>query len=183
MNDHLEKALEIHREKLQHIKLFLSDADGVLTDGRIYWAGDERKFNRFFHISDGYGMRILKQAGIKIGVISGGNSQGLHQWSHYMKLDFLKTGNEDKRQGYLDILNSWEGLKDEDIAYVGDEFFDLPLLRRVGFSATPPHASKEVKQSCHYVTTRPAGQGCIREVVELIRMAQNIVPSIPDFPL
>ena len=176
----LERAVEKHREKLQRIKLFLTDIDGVLTDGRIYWASEEVGFNRFFCASDGYGLKIMMQAGIKVGVISGGESVGVLKRFRELKLDFIKVGDEDKRRPYLEILEA-SGLSDSEALYIGDEFFDLPLLKRVGFSAAPPHADPEVQAACDYVTTREGGRGCVREVVNLVRLAQGIVPVVPDF--
>ena len=178
--DELSQVVEFHREKLQRIKLFLTDVDGVLTDGRVYWSGEEVGFNRFFNVSDGYGLRLMMEGGLKVGVISGGESLGLLQRARGLQLDFMKTGSEDKRQHYLDIVNSCD-LTDQEVLYIGDEFFDIPLLKRVGFSVAPPHADPEVKAVCDYVTTRSGGKGCVREVVNLVRMVQNITPHIVDF--
>lgn len=176
----IKKVAEPYWDKLQKIKLFLTDADGVLTDGRVYWDSEEIGFNRFFHIADGYGLKMLMNGGIKVGVISGGDSPGLVKRVENLKLDFMKIGNEDKRQGYLEIVNEY-GCSDEEVLYIGDEFFDLPLLRRVGLSVAPPHAAPEVKAVCDYITSRPGGQGCVREVADMVRLVQNIVPHIPDF--
>ena len=176
----LKKTDEDFQDKLKKIKVFLTDVDGVLTDGRVYWANNEIGFNRFFHISDGYGLKILMGGGLKVGVISGGESLGLIKRVKSLNLDFMKIGDEDKRQGYLEIVKEC-GVSDEEVLYMGDEFFDIPILRRVGFSACPPHAAMEVKAVCDYTTTRLCGEGCVREVVDMVRSAQNIIPLIPDF--
>ena len=169
-----------HQERLKKIKLFLCDVDGVLTDGRVYWAGADVGFNRFFHVADGHGLKLLMQGGIQVGIISGGRSLGVIKRAESLQLDFAKLGNEDKRQGYLEILQA-TGLADEEALYMGDELFDLPLLKRVGFSAAPPDACPEVLAACHYVTTRPGGKGCVREVVDMLRIAQAMPLEVPNF--
>lgn len=180
MSRNLLSVVDQHKEKLRLIKVFLTDVDGVLTDGRLYWAGEELGFGRFFNTADGYGLKIMMEGGLKVGVISGGNSPSFLERVRALQMDFIKFGNEDKRQGYLDILRE-SGCTDEEILYIGDEFFDIPLLKRAGFSAAPPHAPPEVLNVCDYTTTREGGMGCVREVVDLVRMAQGITPSIPDF--
>lgn len=176
----LRRIAEYHKEKLSKIKLFLCDVDGILTDGRVYWSGDEVGFNRFFHVHDGYGLKMLMNAGIKVGVISGGESVGVLKRAENLKLDYIKVGNEDKRKGYLEIIEE-SGLKDEEILYIADEFFDLPILKRVGFSATVPSASEEIKKVCDYITYKDSGLGCVRELVDVLRYVHNIVPEIKDF--
>ena len=86
-------------------------------------------------------------------------------------------GNEDKREAYDEVLKL-TGVTDDEILYMGDEFFDLPILKRVGFAATPPHASCEIRDEVDYVTFREGGNGCVREVIDLLRYAQEIIPQI-----
>ncbi len=165
--------------ELKRIKVFLTDVDGILTDGRVYYAGAEVGFNRWFHIRDGYGFKILQNAGIKVGFISGGKSVGLEKRAEILKLDYVFLGNEDKRGAYQKVLS--DGYKDEEICYLGDEFFDIPLLKRAGFSASVYTASPEVKEASMYICHTEPGMGVAREVIELIRHAQNIVPKVIDF--
>lgn len=167
------------KNKLEKIKVFLADVDGVLTNGEIYWSGAEVGFNRAFHAHDGYGMKILQRAGIKVGIITGGNSLGVKKRAEYLELDYAFIGNEDKRESFKQILQ--DGYKEEEILYIGDEFFDLPILKRAGFSATVPAASMEIKEVVDYVTLRHGGDGAVREVVDLVRYVQGIVPEVPDF--
>jgi 3-deoxy-D-manno-octulosonate 8-phosphate phosphatase (KDO 8-P phosphatase) len=164
-------------EKLKKIKIALFDVDGVLTDGRVYWSGKEVGYNRYFHTSDGYGLKVLMKAGLKVGIITGGNSQGVEKRFGDLGLDFIYMGDEDKRHAWDDILKK-TGVKEEEILYMGDEFFDLPLLKKAGFSATVPHASIEIREEVDYVTHRSSGTGCVREVIDLLRHAQGIVPEI-----
>lgn len=169
-----------YEDKLKKIKVCLFDIDGILTDGMIYYGGEEIGFNRFFNVLDGYGMRLLSQNGIKIGFITGGKSLGIQKRHEYLKADYLHMGTEDKRKSYIEIRED-SGCTDEEILYMGDEFFDIPLLKKAGFSATVPHASAEVQAVVDYVTVRNGGEGAVREVIDMIRYAQNIIPNVPDF--
>lgn len=173
----LRKTAKKYQDKLEKIKLCLFDVDGVLTDGRLYWSGEEVGFNRFFHAHDGYGIKVLMQAGIKVGIITGGNSLGVKKRFEGLGVDFLYMGNEDKRQALDDILQK-TGFTDDEFLYMGDEFFDLPLLKRAGFSVSVPGASHEVKESVDYITERESGNACAREVIDMLRYVQGIVPKV-----
>lgn len=165
------------QEKLVKIKMALFDVDGVLTDGKLHWAGEEVGYNRQFHAQDGYGLKVLKKAGIKVGIITGGNSLGVKKRFTDLGLDFIYMGDEDKRHAWEDVIQK-TGLSEEEVLYMGDEFFDLPLLKRAGFSATVPQASIEIREAVDYVSHRPSGEGCVREVIDLVRHAQGIVPEV-----
>lgn len=166
--------------KLKPIKVFLLDVDGILTDGRLWWMGEEVGWNRFFHAHDGYGVKILERAGIRVGLISGGQSQGLEKRVGDLGVSFSFLGNEDKREAYLEVKKI-TGCEDHEILYMGDEFFDLPLLKRAGFSATVPNASLEIQESVDYVTVREGGQGAVREVIDMIRYVQGWEPEVLEF--
>ncbi|MCK5074544.1 MAG: HAD hydrolase family protein [Bacteriovoracaceae bacterium] len=167
------------QDKLKKIKVFLADVDGILTDGRIFWAGPEVGFNRAFHALDGYGMKMLQRAGLKVGIISGGDSKSVKVRSDYLKLDYVFIGNEDKREALLTVMK--DGFKPEEVCFMGDEFFDLPVLKKAGFSATVPKASPEIREAVDYVTQREGGDACVREVIDILRFAQGIVPDILEF--
>lgn len=167
-------------EKLKKIKVACFDLDGILTDSHVWWASEEVGFNRTFCIYDGYGMKLLMKAGLKVGVITGGNSVSVQKRTTQLGLDFCYAGNEDKRDAFLDLLKRYNVTADE-VLYMGDELFDMPLLKKAGFSATVPNASEEVREMVDYVTIKESGKGCAREVIDLIRYAQNIVPDHGDF--
>lgn len=168
------------KDKLSKIKVCAFDIDGVLTNGLVWYDEGPNKFNRFSHTSDGYGLKVLMQAGIKVGVISGGQSLGVEKrFKENLGLDFTFFGNEDKREAYKKILEM--GYKEEEILFMGDEFFDLPLLMASGFSATTNEASFEIRQRVDYVAKKPAGMGCVREVIDIVRYAKDIYPEILDF--
>lgn len=167
-------------EKLKKIKVVIFDLDGILTDAHVWWASEEVGFNRSFNIYDGYGMKLLMKAGLKVGVITGGNSVSVQKRVEQLGLDFCYAGNEDKRKAYLEVLSRY-GVTSDQTLYMGDELFDIPLLRKAGFSATVPNTCEEVLEIVDYVTKRESGKGCAREVIDLVRYAQNIVPDDEGF--
>lgn len=169
--------LSVHEKKLKKIKCVLFDVDGVLTDGRVFYSGDEMGWNRFFNIYDGYGIKRLMANGIHVGIISGGDSRGLtERFIINLKIpkELCYFGDEDKIHAYEDIKAKLH-LGDDEISYVGDEIFDIPLLEKVGFSATVPDASFLVQEKVDFVTTKKGGYGAGREVMDLILMINNYV--------
>lgn len=166
--------------KLKKIKVVALDVDGILTDSHVWWASEEVGFNRTFCIYDGYGMKLLMKAGVKVGVITGGNSVSVMKRTEQLGLDFCYAGNEDKRAAFLNLMEKYKVSADE-ILYMGDELFDIPLLQKAGFSATVPNTTDDVKEIVDYVTVRESGKGCAREVMDLVRYAQGINPTNEAF--
>lgn len=152
--------------RLAAIKLLLLDVDGVLTDGRITYdnQGNELKS---FDVKDGHGLKLLQRAGIAVGIITGRRSEVVARRAAELGIDILYQGALKKLDPYLEILEK-TSLQDEQIAYMGDDLIDLPLLRRVGFSATVADAHPEVLPLVDYVTTRAGGRGAVREVCDLL---------------
>ncbi len=176
----LKEVYKDYEEKLSKIKLAIFDCDGILTDGRVYYQSDEMGFNRFFHVADGYGMRVLMKAGLHVAIISGGDSKGLRKRLENLKINDIFLGQEDKREAYIALIEKFN-LKDEEVLYMGDDLFDIPILKKVGFSATVNHASDEVKDVVDYLCSRPGGHGAAREVIDLLRYSQEIYPDVKDF--
>lgn len=177
MNKQIEDLISPYKEKLSKIKVALFDVDGVLTDARLYWAGEEVGYNRFFNAYDGYGLKMLMRAGIEVGVITGGDSEGVIRRFTDLSVHHLYYGNEDKRAAFNDIIEKAK-VTPEEVLYMGDEFFDLPVLKRAGFAATVPDAGLEIKAEVDYVTKKAGGRGAVREVIDLLRWSQGIVPEI-----
>lgn len=168
------------KDKLSKIKVCIFDIDGILTDGKISWEGEDVGFNRTTHALDGHGLKMLMAAGLKVGVISGGDSKGVRKrFIDNLKVDFAYLGNEDKRESYKKVLAL--GFTDDQVLYMGDEFIDLPILKRVGFSATVPNASLEIQEAVDYITYREAGDACAREVIDMLRYAQEIPLDLLEF--
>lgn len=176
----LKETAKKFEAKLKKIKVVVFDLDGILTNAHVWWASEEVGFNRTFNIYDGYGMKVLMAAGLKVGVITGGNSVSVFKRTEQLGINFCYAGNEDKREAFLDIMKKYE-VTAEEILYMGDELFDIPLLKKAGFSATVPNTSDEVKEIVDYVTIRKSGEGCAREVIDLVRYAQGITPQLEDF--
>ena len=163
----------IHRASL--IRLLLTDCDGVLTDGTLPYlvSGDQVSCDsKVFHIHDGLGLKLAREAGLKTGIISGRNSPALTLRAHELKVDYLFQGNDDKLNIYEQILLA-ENLRDEQVAYIGDDLPDLPLLLRVGLALAPADAVSEVRACAHLITQRCGGRGVVREAIEFILKAQD----------
>lgn len=160
--------------RLKKIRLLLLDVDGVMTDGRIFWM-EGQGWTRQFNVKDGYGMKLLMAAGIQVGIISGGKSKDVETRASFLKVQHVFLGDENKIIA-LDKIIASTGFTPDQIAFVGDDLFDIPVLERVGFSATVPHAVNPVKERVHYITEFGGGAGAVREVADAIRTAQGHGP-------
>ncbi len=158
-------------EKLAGIKLLLLDVDGVLTDGRIIYDNEGNEL-KAFDVKDGHGLKMLQRAGIKVGIITGRSSAVVQRRSAELGIDVLFQGALTKLDPYLQILKEFD-LHDHQVAYVGDDLVDLPILRRVGFSATVADAVPDVLPLVDYVTRREGGRGAVREICDLLLRAQG----------
>jgi 3-deoxy-D-manno-octulosonate 8-phosphate phosphatase (KDO 8-P phosphatase) len=174
-----KKIAQTHANKLKKIKVAAFDLDGILTDGKVQYDGAELGFNRSFNVYDGYGMKLLMKEGLQVGVITGGDSVSVKMRIEQLGLNFCYAGNEDKGAAFLDLLKKYNVQADE-VLYMGDELFDIPLLKAAGFSATVPSAGMEVLESVDYITQRRSGEGCAREVIDILRIVQSIHPQMPD---
>lgn len=164
------------RARLKKLSLLILDVDGVMTDGRIFWL-DGYGWTRHFHIKDGYGLKVLMKAGIQIAVISGGDSKDVRARMEFLKIPHVFLGDEDKIKA-LDKIVERTGLSHDQMAFMGDDLFDIPVIEKVGFSATVPHAVDAVKARVHYITESPGGWGAVREVADAIRRAQGLGPYL-----
>ncbi|MBI1997240.1 MAG: HAD-IIIA family hydrolase [Deltaproteobacteria bacterium] len=159
------------RKKVQEIKLLLLDVDGVLTDGGIY-IDDRGVESKRFDVRDGQGITLLKRAGIKVGVISGRSSGAVRRRAAELGVKLLYQGVRDKSETY-ERIKTRTGLKDEQIAYMGDDIMDIPILRAVGWAITVPNGWPGVRPVVDYVTEAKGGRGAVREISELIISTQN----------
>ncbi len=157
--------------QLAKIKLLLLDVDGVLTDGRIIYdnQGNELKA---FDVKDGHGLKMLQRAGVAVGIITGRKSQVVVKRAAELGIEILYQGALNKLQPYQEIL-ARHGWSDEQVAYVGDDVVDLPILRRVGFSATVADAVPEVLPLVDYVAGKPGGRGAVREICDMLIKASG----------
>ncbi len=170
MFENFEDTAKKFSSKLKNIKVLAFDVDGILTNGLIWYEGKNIGWNRCFNVRDGHMMREMMKLGYKVGVITGGNSQSIYRRFGKepggLNVDFIFAGSEDKKQ-YYEKIKQW-GFADQEILYMGDEYFDLPILKSCGLSATVPQASREIRKAVDYVTKTPAGQGAAREVMDML---------------
>ncbi|HJT24901.1 MAG TPA: HAD hydrolase family protein [bacterium] len=155
---------------IKDIKLLLTDVDGVLTNGKVY-VGIREELVRF-DIQDGIGHRLAAYGGLKVGWLSGRLSKPVALRAKRLKVPFLYQGQLDKLTVARDLCKK-QGIPFSNLAYMGDDLIDIPLLRQAGWSATVPYGCPEVKKTVHYITRTPAGEGAFREVVEKILKAQG----------
>jgi len=161
----------VGRAKL--IEFLLLDVDGVLTDGLIYLDGDGRE-TKAFHIHDGHGLHLLQEAGIRVGLISGRASRVVDFRSKELGITEVYQGLTKKLPVYLDLLKKYK-LQDQQMAYMGDDTIDIPILERAGLAVAVANAVKAVKAKAHMVTVRWGGQGAVREVADFLLSVKNRV--------
>jgi 3-deoxy-D-manno-octulosonate 8-phosphate phosphatase (KDO 8-P phosphatase) len=169
MSRRISKALAT---RLQRVKLFLCDVDGVLTDGSIF-IGGEREFKRF-NIRDGLGLVLARRAGLKVGWVSARPSAATQLRAEELKIDFLvQQGDNVSKTGAIEALLAREKLGWSAVCFVGDDVIDLGPLTRAGLAVAVGDAVAEAKAAAHYVTRAAGGRGAVREAVELILQARG----------
>lgn len=154
------------KKALSKVKVLILDIDGVMTDGRIFWS-EGIGWGAMYSVIDGFGIRCLMKAGLEVCVISGGSFVSHKERAKVLGIRHAYFGDENKIVAFEKIKADL-GVKDQDCAYIGDELFDIPVLERVSFAATPPHAPAAVKRVVHYITKKEGGHGCVRELTDLI---------------
>lgn len=158
-------------KKAADIRLVIFDVDGVLTDGSLY-LGNNGEELKAFNIKDGLGMKMLLDSGVEIGIITGRSSQLVADRMQSLGIRHIYQGQKEKLPAY-ERLKQELGLEDRQIAYMGDDLIDLPLMLRTGLSVTVADAYALVKEHAHWQTTLPGGRGAARELCELIMAAQG----------
>ena len=154
------------------VKLLLMDCDGVMTDGHL-WVLEHDGDQKAFSARDGLGLDLLHRGGIKSGVISGRRSGALERRAKGLGMSYLKMGFEDKVQVFAEVLAE-AGLPSTQVAYMGDDLNDIPLLKQSGLAVAVADAVSETKAHAHYVTSVKGGYGAVREVCELILKSQGL---------
>ena len=165
-------------EKAAHIRLVIFDVDGVLTDGSLY-IGDDGQEYKAFNSLDGHGMKMLQNAGVQIGIITGRSSEVVRIRMESLGINHVYQGAREKLPAYLDLKEKL-GLEDEQIAYVGDDVVDLPVMTRVGLAVAVQDAHPFAKQHAHWTTPTAGGQGAGREVCEMLMSAQGKLQAALD---
>lgn len=148
------------------IKLLALDVDGVMTDGTILYTerGEEMKA---FHAHDGLGMKYLRKAGVEIVVISGRKSKPLERRLDDLGIRRRRLKCADKTSALSDICDEL-GLELADCAFMGDDWIDMDVMRRVGYAMAPSNAAKDVKEIAHWISEKEGGHGAVREACDHI---------------
>ena len=157
--------------KAGNIRLLALDVDGVLTDGSIVYTSQGEQV-QCFHVHDGLGLKLLGQAGIHRAIISSRSSRAVKIRSEELGIKLVCQGESDKIKA-CERIKKKLGLEDREVAYIGDDWVDLPLLRKVGLAVAVADAVQPLQEYADYITRRPGGRGAVREVCELILKAQN----------
>ena len=157
--------------RCQKIKLLICDIDGVFSDGSIY-LGNQNEELKTFNTKDGFGVKALMNTGVEIAVITGRTSTIVKNRMRSLGVKYLYQGMENKISGYQQLLSDLN-LKPEQVAYIGDDFPDLPVMQQVGLAVSVNDGHPYVKQSAHLVTTLKGGKGAVRELTDLLICVQK----------
>ncbi len=158
-------------DKAAQIRLLIFDVDGVLTDGGLFIDADGRE-HKVFHSRDGHGMKMLQSTGVEIAIISGRSSPAVKHRMASLGIEHVYLGQQEKIPAFEEILGRL-ALSPRQVAYVGDDVVDLPIMRRAGLAVAVQDAHDLVKRHAHWQTARPGGRGAARDVCELIMEAQG----------
>ncbi len=165
-------------EKARQVRLVILDVDGVLTDGGLSFDNRGEEYKTFNSL-DGHGVRMLLDCGIDVAVITGRQSGIVEHRMRDLGVNHLYQGSRDKLPAFERLLAD-TGLDAEQVAYVGDDLPDLPVMRRVGFAIAVQNAHAFVKQHCDWVTTALGGHGAVREVSDFLLHAQGLLEARQD---
>ena len=162
-------------ELARNIKLLIFDVDGVLTDGSLF-LGDDGQEYKAFNSLDGHGIKMLKNSGVEIAIITGHTSKVVVHRAGNLGINHLYQGVHDKLEAFHHLTEEL-GIHLEQCAFMGDDVVDLPVMRRCGLAVTVPQAPELVKRHSHFVSQREGGRGAAREVCELIMQAQGTLEA------
>ena len=153
-------------EKARAVRLLVLDVDGVLTDGRLYFSEDGQEL-KTFDTQDGHGIKMLQNAGVQCAIITGRNTQLVARRAANLGIKYLLQGREDKASVELNIPV-------DEMAYVGDDWPDLPAIRAAGLGVAVANAHRECRRYADFVTMATGGRGAVREVCDLLLEAQGL---------
>lgn len=162
-------------EKARNIKLLVCDIDGVFSDGRIYLGNDGEEL-KAFHTKDGFGMKALEKSGVKTAVITGRNSDIVKTRMSALNVAHIIQGQEDKLPALIELAKA-EGVRPDEVAFIGDDCPDLPCIEYVGLGVAVADAHPLVTAKANYVTFMSGGFGAVRELCDLIMQVQNTLNS------
>lgn len=167
------------KERLRHIKLIVLDVDGVLTDGSIIYAEDETDI-KAFHVQDGFGITLARQAGLKLGVLTGRVAKAVQRRVTELKFDYYESGHFYKQDALQDMIKAATVTQDE-VLYMGDDVLDLVCKPYVGVFVAPANAQDRAKQDADWVTERRGGDTAVREMINTVLEVQGILKQTEDY--
>lgn len=162
----------------RQIKLIILDVDGVLTDGGIILDNKGNEF-KSFHVRDGHGIKMLIRAGVTVAMITGRYSKVVERRARELGIKDIYQKCHDKRIAFRHLIEKYS-LNPKEIAYIGDDIVDLPLLKISGFSVSVADADEEAKNASMMITKNKGGRGAVREVCDFILKAKGLWESIVD---
>ena len=165
-------------EKASRIKLLIFDVDGVLTDGSLF-LGDDGQEYKAFHSQDGHGIKMLQKHGVRCAIITGRTSKVVEHRMRNLGIDLIYQGQHDKLVGFADLM-ARVGLQPDQVAYVGDDVVDLPVMRKVGLAIAVQDAHPWVLKHAHWQTPRGGGRGAARDVCEMLLEAHGALKQELD---
>ena len=155
-----------HLAKFSQVKLLALDVDGVLTDGGLYYTETGEEFKKF-NVKDGLGLKLLMQNGIQVAILSSSNSQATLHRAELLGIQYVFIGIEDKLT-QLQLLCQQLGLELGQVAYMGDDLVDLPVMQAVGCPIAVADAMPKNQDVAAYITQRRGGEGAVREICDLL---------------
>lgn len=158
--------------KASQVRCLIMDVDGVLTDGRIIFATDGTEL-KCFDVKDGHGIVLAHRVGLETVIITGRRSAVVERRAEELGIKRVYQKIWDKLAKYEEVRSEL-GLEDEEVAFIGDDVVDVPLLKKVGLAISVADAHEAAKAASHYVTHRPGGRGAVREAIEFILKAQGL---------
>lgn len=167
------------KQKLQKIKLIVLDVDGVLTDGAIILSGKDSD-TKAFHVQDGFGITLARQAGIRFGILTGRTSQAVARRVQELKIDYYECGHFYKQNALREMIKT-AGLAAEQVLYMGDDVLDLVCKPEVGVFVAPANATTRVQQDAHWITQRKGGDTAVREMIDTVLETQDLLTVTEDY--
>ena len=159
-------------EKLKHIKAFVLDVDGVMTNGMLL-VTESGEFLRQFNIKDGYALQLAVKRGFKIAVVSGARSKGVEHRLRGLGIKDIYLGLDSKTAAYNEFIEK-NGLLPEQVLFMGDDIPDLELMKMAGLAVCPADAVEEIKAVAHYISPKNGGDSCVRDIIEKVLKIQNL---------
>lgn len=163
-------------EKLKKIKMLMLDIDGVMTDGGIIMDSEGRE-SKVFNVRDGHGLVLVQRHGISVSILTGRTSSVVEHRARDLKITEVYQGALNKKEIFGQILHK-NNLLPDDVAYAGDDIVDIPVLKMAGFAVAVADADEMVKKIADYVTVNKGGRGAVREICELLLVAQGFWPEV-----